>query len=133
MPPPLITMFAAKTITTNPSPAKNNPQANFATLDGSFPRLPRAIQTAAKTGAGMDVDAARVAKREPGMNRIEVLTSESQERMLAIVTPENLDEVLAVCERWEVRATVAGRVTDSGRFRVFDVGRLAVEKVVAAL
>ena len=63
---------------------------------------------------------ARVAEREPGMNPIEVLTSESQERMLAIVTPGDLDEVLALCERWEIRATVVGRVTDSGRFRVFD-------------
>ena len=48
------------------------------------------------------------------MNPVEVLTSESQERMLAIVTPENLDEVLALCERWEIRATVVGRVTDTG-------------------
>ncbi len=79
-----------------------------------------ASETAAKTGAGMDVDAARVAKREPGMNPVELLTSESQERMLAIVTPEHLDEVLALCERWEIRATVAGRVTDTGRFRVYD-------------
>ena len=54
------------------------------------------------------------------MNPVEALTSESQERMLAIVTPENLDEVLALCERWEIRATVVGRVTDSGRFRVYD-------------
>jgi phosphoribosylformylglycinamidine synthase len=79
-----------------------------------------ASETAAKTGAGMDVDVARVAKREPGMNPVEVLTSESQERMLAIVTPEDLDEVLALCERWEIRATVVGRVTDSARFRVYD-------------
>jgi phosphoribosylformylglycinamidine synthase len=79
-----------------------------------------ASETAAKTGAGMDVDAARVSKREPGMNPVELLTSESQERMLAIVTPENLDEVLGLCERWEIRATVIGRVTDSARFRVFD-------------
>ena len=79
-----------------------------------------ASETAAKTGAGMDVDVARVSKREPGMNPVEALTSESQERMLAIVTPENLDEVLALCERWEIRATVVGRVTDSGRFRVYD-------------
>src|SRR4051812_45109082 len=79
-----------------------------------------ASETAAKTGAGMDVDVARVAKREPRMNAVEVLTSESQERMLAIVTPEDLDEVLALCERWEIRATVVGRVTDSARFRVFD-------------
>ncbi len=79
-----------------------------------------ASETAAKTGAGMDVDAARVSKREPGMNPVELLTSESQERMLAIVTPENLDEVLGLCDRWEIRATVIGRVTDSARFRVFD-------------
>ncbi len=79
-----------------------------------------ASETAAKTGAGMDVDVARVAKREPGMNPVEVLTSESQERMLAIVTPEHLDAVLALCDRWEVRATVVGRVTDTGRFRVYE-------------
>ncbi len=79
-----------------------------------------ASETAAKTGAGMDVDIARVAKREPGMNPVEVMTSESQERMLAIVTPANLDAVLDLCERWEIRATVVGRVTDTARFRVFD-------------
>ena len=79
-----------------------------------------ASETAAKTGAGMDVDVARVAKREPGMNPVEVMTSESQERMLAIVEPRHLDEVLALCARWEIRATVVGRVTDTGRFRVYD-------------
>ena len=56
-----------------------------------------ASETAAKTGAGMDVDLARMPKREPGMNGVEVMTSESQERMLAIVTPENLDAVLDLC------------------------------------
>jgi phosphoribosylformylglycinamidine synthase len=79
-----------------------------------------ASETAAKAGAGMDIDVARVARREPGMNPVEVLTSESQERMLAIVTPEHLDAVLEVARRWEVRATVVGRVTDTARFRVFD-------------
>src|SRR6476646_4287900 len=79
-----------------------------------------ASETAAKTGAGMDVDVARAPHREPGMNPVEMLTSESQERMLAIVTPEHLDEVLALCARWEIRASVIGRVTDTGRFRVYD-------------
>jgi len=79
-----------------------------------------ASETAAKTGAGMDVDVARVVKREPGMNAVEVLTSESQERMLAIIEPTNLDRVLELCSRWEIRATVVGRVTDTARFRVFD-------------
>jgi phosphoribosylformylglycinamidine synthase len=48
------------------------------------------------------------------------MTSESQERMLAIVTPEHLDRVLGICDRWEVRAEVVGRVTDTGRLRILD-------------
>jgi phosphoribosylformylglycinamidine (FGAM) synthase-like enzyme len=79
-----------------------------------------ASETAAKTGAGMDVDLARMPKREPGMNSVEVMTSESQERMLAIVTPDNLEAVLGLCRRWEIRASVIGRVTDTARFRVYD-------------
>jgi phosphoribosylformylglycinamidine synthase len=79
-----------------------------------------ASETAAKAGAGMDVDVARVARREPGMTPVEVMTSESQERMLAIVRPDDLGEVLSLCRRWEIRASVVGRVTGTGRFRVFD-------------
>ncbi len=79
-----------------------------------------ASETAAKTGAGMDVDIARAPHREPGMNPIELMTSESQERMLAIVAPQHLDAVFALCARWEIRASVIGRVTDTGRFRVYD-------------
>ena len=59
------------------------------------------------------------------MEPFEIMTSESQERMLAIVTPEDLDEVAAICARWEVRATVVGRVTATGRLRVLG-GRGAV-------
>jgi phosphoribosylformylglycinamidine synthase len=79
-----------------------------------------ASETAARAGAGMDVDIARVQRREPGMNPVEVLTSESQERMLVIVQPDDLDEVLGLCERWEIDASVVGRVTGTRRFRVYD-------------
>src|SRR5262249_10039379 len=79
-----------------------------------------ASETAGKAGAGMDVDVARVRRREPAMTPIEVMTSESQERMLVIVQPGDLDEVLGLCARWEIDASVVGRVTDSGRFRVYD-------------
>ncbi len=68
-------------------------------------------ETAARAGLGMDVDVTAVATREPQMVPAEVMTSESQERMLAIVTPDSLGEVLEVCARWEVRASVVGRVT----------------------
>jgi phosphoribosylformylglycinamidine synthase len=76
-------------------------------------------ETASRGGVGMDVDVSAVPRREPGMAPFEVMTSESQERMLAIVTPSDLDEVLAVCARWEVRAAVVGRVTGTeGQLRI---------------
>ncbi|HEX7442903.1 MAG TPA: phosphoribosylformylglycinamidine synthase subunit PurL, partial [Acidimicrobiales bacterium] len=82
-------------------------------------------ETAARGGVGMDVDVSAVPRREPGMAAYEVMTSESQERMLAIVTPEDLPRVEEVCRRWEVRAAVVGRVTDPpaegpGRLRIMD-------------
>ncbi len=79
-----------------------------------------ASETAAKAGVGMDVDVARVKHREPGMTPVEIMTSESQERMLAIVRPEDLAEVMALCDRWEITASVVGRVTATGRFRVYE-------------
>ena len=54
------------------------------------------------------------------MEPFEVMTSESQERMLAIVEPVDLDETLRLCERWEVQASVVGTVTDTGRLRIAD-------------
>jgi phosphoribosylformylglycinamidine synthase subunit PurL len=77
-------------------------------------------ETASRGGVGMDVDVTAVPRREPGMEPWEVMTSESQERMLAIVTPEVLDRVLEVCRSWEVRATVVGRVTGTGQLRILD-------------
>ena len=77
-------------------------------------------ETAAKGGAGMDVLVGEVPRRQPHMEPFEVMTSESQERMLAIVTPDRLEEVLEIAARWEVRATVIGEVTGSGRLRVVD-------------
>jgi phosphoribosylformylglycinamidine synthase len=82
-------------------------------------------ETAARGGTGMDVDVRAVPRREPGMEPAEVMTSESQERMLAIVTPENLARLEEVCRRWEVRSAVVGRVTEPargepGRLRVLD-------------
>lgn len=77
-------------------------------------------ETASRGGAGMDVDVTAVHLREADMEPYEVLTSESQERMLAIVEPGDLDEVLAMCQRWEVTASVVGRVTGDGALRIRD-------------
>ena len=70
-----------------------------------------ASETASRGGTGMDFNVQVVPRREPGMEPFEVMTSESQERMLAIVEPDNLDEVLSICAQWEVRATHVGTVT----------------------
>jgi phosphoribosylformylglycinamidine synthase II len=75
-------------------------------------------ETASRGGTGMDVFLSEVPLREPGMTPPEVMTSESQERMLALVAPEDLDQVLAICRRWEVQATVIGTVTAGGRLRI---------------
>jgi phosphoribosylformylglycinamidine synthase subunit PurL len=79
-------------------------------------------ETASRGGVGMDVDLGAVPLRQAGMTPAEVMTSESQERMLAIVTPDDLDAVLEVCRRWEVRATVVGRVTEGDRLRILAPG-----------
>ena len=77
-------------------------------------------ETASRGGVGMDVYVSEVPLRERGMDAFEVMTSESQERMLAIVTPEALDRVVEVCRRWEVRASVVGTVTAGGCLRILD-------------
>jgi phosphoribosylformylglycinamidine synthase II len=77
-------------------------------------------ETASNAGMGMDVDVTAVHLREEGMEPFEVMTSESQERMLAIVEPDDLDAVLAICDRWEVRSAVIGKVTVGGRLRIMD-------------
>jgi phosphoribosylformylglycinamidine synthase len=92
-----------------------------------------ASEMASKGEVGIDIDVARVPLREEGMEPFEIMVSESQERMLCVVEPERLDDVLAVCRRWEVRATAIGEVTDSRRMRVLSDGELVGDIPVEAL
>ena len=73
---------------------------------------------------GMHVRLDRVPLRDPSLSPEEILMSESQERMCAIVGPEQVDELLEVCARWDVPATVIGEVTSSGRLTVEWDGQL---------
>jgi len=98
-----------------------------------------ASETAARGGVGIDLDVTAVPRREPGMTPAEVMTSESQERMLAVVEPGRLADLQEVCDRWEVTASVIGRVTPAdprdgrGHLRVFDgVGGPLLADVPAA-
>jgi len=79
-----------------------------------------ASETASRGGVGMDFNISAVPQRETGMQPFEIMTSESQERMLAIVTPENLEQVFSICEKWEIRSAVVGKVTPSGSLRIVE-------------
>ncbi len=68
-------------------------------------------ETADRGGTGMRIDLDAIPRREPGLEPFEVMISESQERMLAIVEPERWDAVREVCERWGLPVAVIGRVT----------------------
>ena len=77
-------------------------------------------ETASRGGMGMDVDVTAVHRRQQGMEPFEVMTSESQERMLAIVEPDGVDRVLELCAKWEVDASVVGKVVEGGALRILD-------------
>lgn len=76
---------------------------------------------------GMVVELDRVPLREPSMSPEEVLASESQERMCAVVEPDRVAEFLDICAKWDVLATVIGEVTDTGRLHVTWHGELVVD------
>ena len=90
-------------------------------------------EMASAGGVGIDVDVGRVPLREEDMEPFEVMVSESQERMLAVVEPGKVDAVLALCEKWQVGGAAIGAVTASGHFRVLRDGDEVGDVPVAAL
>ena len=90
-------------------------------------------EMAAAGGVGIDIHVDRVPLREADMEPFEVMVSESQERMLAVVEPERVDGVLAVAAKWQTQATAIGEVTDGDRIRVLRDGELVGEPPVKAL
>ncbi len=81
--------------------------------------LASSLAEMARDGAGVDVHLDRVPLREDGMEPWEIVISESQERMVAVVRPERLARAEAVLGRWELHHAVIGEVTDSGELRAF--------------
>lgn len=90
-------------------------------------------EMAAKGEVGIDLFIDRVPLREADMEPWEIMISESQERMLCIVTPENWEKVKAVTDRWDLDATIVGVVTGSKRLRVFYHGELVGDMDAIAL
>ena len=81
--------------------------------------LASSLSEMARDGAGIDVHLDRVPLREEGMEPWEIMISESQERMVAVLTPDRLDSVEAICRKWELAFAHIGEVTDTGQLRCF--------------
>jgi phosphoribosylformylglycinamidine synthase II len=89
-------------------------------------------ETAARGGVGMKIELKQVPLREE-MDPFEIMISESQERMLAIVEPEKLDEVLDICQRWGLSAVVIGEVTEGDTLEIDWYGEKVVEVPASSL
>jgi phosphoribosylformylglycinamidine synthase len=90
-------------------------------------------EMASAGGVGIDIDVARVPLREADMEPFEIMVSESQERMLAVVEPARVAEVQAICEKWQTGSAQIGAVTDSGHVRVLRSEEVVGDIPVAAL
>jgi len=84
-------------------------------------------ETAYKAGTGIEIDIALVPRKEEGMTPYEVMLSESQERMLVIIKPQDLDKVKGVFDSWGVDFSVIGKVSDDGILRVKEKGEVVAE------
>jgi phosphoribosylformylglycinamidine synthase len=92
-----------------------------------------ASEMASAGGLGIDLDVGLVPLREGDMEPFEIMVSESQERMLAVVEPAKVAEVLAVCEKWQTGGTEIGAIADHGLVRVLRDGEVVGEMPVEAL
>jgi phosphoribosylformylglycinamidine synthase len=90
-------------------------------------------EMASRGGVGIEIDLSRVPQRETGMTPYEIMLSESQERMLLVAERGREREVFDVFHKWGLDAAEVGRVTEDGKLRVMNHGRLAAEIPAHAL
>jgi len=84
-------------------------------------------ELASNGDGGMHVDLEKVLLRDPTLTAGEILMSESQERMMAVVAPEKLEEFLAITSKWDVETAVIGEVTGTGRLTIDHHGQRIVD------
>jgi phosphoribosylformylglycinamidine synthase subunit PurL len=90
-------------------------------------------ETSYNANTGIEIDISLVPRKEKGMNAYEVMLSESQERMLAIVNKGKLKAVKKILAKWKVPADIIGRVTDDGMVRIKESGTTVAEVPAKAL
>src|SRR5437764_5754293 len=91
------------------------------------------VEMASRAGSGLDIDIDRVPRRETGMTPYEVMLSESQERMLLVAKKGREEEVLAICDKWDLAHAVIGKVTDTGRLRISSLGNVVADLPIPPL
>jgi phosphoribosylformylglycinamidine synthase subunit PurL len=91
------------------------------------------VEVAARGGMGIELDVARVSRREQGMTAFDVMLSESQERMLLVVNRGAEAQVQEHFAHWGLRSDLVGRVTADGFIRVLDDGHLVAKLPIALL
>ncbi|MBI4537167.1 MAG: phosphoribosylformylglycinamidine synthase subunit PurL [candidate division NC10 bacterium] len=84
-------------------------------------------EMASRGGVGIEIDLAKVPRRETGMIPYEVMLSESQERMLLVAKRGREAEVLQIFRKWDLDAVIIGRVTEDGMMRVKEGGQVVAE------
>ena len=91
------------------------------------------MECVAKGGTGVDLNVDLVPRRESGMSAYEIMLSESQERMLLIVQPENEEHVKSLFAKWDLVAITIGTVTSSGRARIYEGGKIVADLDIPTL
>ena len=92
-----------------------------------------ACEMASKGEVGIDIDVRKVPLREADMEPFEIMVSESQERMLCVIEPKDVEAVRAICDKWEVSSAAIGEVTDTRLMRIYSDAELVGEMPVEAL
>ncbi len=85
------------------------------------------FEMAYRAGTGLEVDLGKVPTREPNMSAYELLLSESQERMLLVALPENVDKLMAIFKKWDLHSDVIGHVVEGHNVKMTHLGRVVVD------
>ena len=91
------------------------------------------VEMAGRAGSGIDIQIDRVPRREEKMTAYECMLSESQERMLIVAKKGREQEILDIFQKWDLAAAVIGHVTQSGRIRILEEGKIVADLPIEPL
>ena len=92
-----------------------------------------AVESASNGGVGIEINIDNIPRRDSGMEPYEVMLSETQERMLLSIKPENLDKVNEIFNRWDIESSVIGTTIKETQVKIFDKNELKAQLPVDIL